>query len=188
MAVCVQTGTTTDEPRTFADKMYTPYVVTTAAETNEAYLAGLCDVYTTDASGLAATFCLIHLRMILPEIVPMSHCPVTAGRRSMGRHRSLDPERYDFEELHLRQALLWLLTLMHCWRERLLGVEGGYGADDAFLNAISQVGNTLSPSRRRPRHRSWSGPGQRSVDRWQHPAHRSAKNVAVDLQAQTGPG
>jgi len=74
--VCVQTGTTTELNLAdfFADNgiSYTPYVVTTAAETNEAYLAGLCDVYTTDASGLAAnrtTFPDPSAHVILPEIV-----------------------------------------------------------------------------------------------------------------------
>ncbi|MGA0235145.1 MAG: amino acid ABC transporter substrate-binding protein [Alphaproteobacteria bacterium] len=157
--VCVQTGTTTELNLAdfFADNgiSYTPYVVTTAAETNEAYLAGLCDVYTTDASGLAAnrtTFPDPSAHVILPEIVSKEPLgPVTRqGDEVWG-----DIVRWTLnamiiaEELGITSANAADMAAdadASAGVKRLLGVEGGYGAmlglsDDAFLNALSQVGN-----------------------------------------------
>src|SRR6056297_1279741 len=57
--VCIQTGTTTE--LNLADYFrsnnmeYEPVPIETNAEAQQQYLAGACDVYTTDASGLAAT-------------------------------------------------------------------------------------------------------------------------------------
>ncbi|MEY2990698.1 MAG: hypothetical protein RI946_92 [Pseudomonadota bacterium] len=57
--VCIQTGTTTE--LNLADFFrannisYEPVPIETNAEAQQQYLAGACDVYTTDASGLAAT-------------------------------------------------------------------------------------------------------------------------------------
>jgi general L-amino acid transport system substrate-binding protein len=57
--VCIQTGTTTE--LNLADffrsnnMSYEPVPIETNAEAQQQYLAGACDVYTTDASGLAAT-------------------------------------------------------------------------------------------------------------------------------------
>ena len=56
--ICVQPGTTTE--LNLADYFrsnnmkYTPVVIENLAEVNAAFFAGRCDVYTTDASGLAA--------------------------------------------------------------------------------------------------------------------------------------
>ena len=58
-SVCIQTGTTTE--LNLADffatnnMKYEPVPIETNAEARMAYEAGRCDVYTTDASGLAAT-------------------------------------------------------------------------------------------------------------------------------------
>ena len=58
-SVCIQTGTTTE--LNLADFFrvnnleYTPVPIETNAEAQQQYLAGSCQVYTTDASGLAAT-------------------------------------------------------------------------------------------------------------------------------------
>lgn len=74
--VCIQTGTTTE--LNLADFFsannlkYEPVPIETNNEAREAYLAGRCDVYTTDASGLAATratFDNPHDHIILPEII-----------------------------------------------------------------------------------------------------------------------
>jgi general L-amino acid transport system substrate-binding protein len=74
--VCIQTGTTTE--LNLADFFssnnmdYEPVPVETNAEAQQQYLAGACDVYTTDASGLAATratFADPENHAILPEIV-----------------------------------------------------------------------------------------------------------------------
>ena len=157
--VCVQVGTTTE--LNLADYFndngmsYVPVNVATAAESNEAYLAGKCDVSTTDASGLAAnrsTFPDPSAHVILPEII---------SKEPLGPVTRQDDENWG-------DIVRWTLNAMITAEEmgitsenaaemaadasapkgvkRLLGVEGGYGAmfglsDDAFLNVITLVGN-----------------------------------------------
>ncbi len=74
--VCIQTGTTTE--LNLADYFrannisYEPVPIETNAEAQQQYLAGACDVYTTDASGLAATRATFEdadAHMLLPEII-----------------------------------------------------------------------------------------------------------------------
>ncbi len=74
--VCIQVGTTTE--LNLADFFrsnglsYEPVPIETNAEGQAQYLAGACDVYTTDASGLAATRAAFEdpaAHVILPEIV-----------------------------------------------------------------------------------------------------------------------
>lgn len=74
--VCIQTGTTTE--LNLADffkannMSYTPVNVADDAEGQRQYLAGACDVYTTDASGLAASRASMpdaDNHIILPEII-----------------------------------------------------------------------------------------------------------------------
>lgn len=74
--VCIQTGTTTE--LNLADYFrannmnYEPVPIETNAEAQEKYLANACDVYTTDASGLAATRSAFEApddHMLLPEII-----------------------------------------------------------------------------------------------------------------------
>ncbi|MFY0681719.1 MAG: amino acid ABC transporter substrate-binding protein [Thalassovita sp.] len=74
--VCIQTGTTTE--LNLADFFrsnnisYEPVPIETNAEAQQQYLAGACDVYTTDASGLAATratFEAPDAHTLLPEII-----------------------------------------------------------------------------------------------------------------------
>lgn len=74
--VCIQTGTTTE--LNLADYFkannmsYEPVPIETNAEAQQQYLAGACDVYTTDASGLAATratFADPENHIVLPEII-----------------------------------------------------------------------------------------------------------------------
>ncbi len=74
--VCIQTGTTTE--LNLADFFrsnnisYEPVPIETNAEAQQQYLAGACDVYTTDASGLAATRATFEApgdHVVLPEIV-----------------------------------------------------------------------------------------------------------------------
>ncbi|MDG4650232.1 amino acid ABC transporter substrate-binding protein [Roseibacterium sp. SDUM158017] len=74
--VCIQTGTTTE--LNLADffaannMSYEPVPIETNAEAQQQYLAGACDVYTTDASGLAATRATFEdpsAHVILPEII-----------------------------------------------------------------------------------------------------------------------
>lgn len=74
--VCIQTGTTTelnlsDFFRT-NNISYEPVPIETNAEAIQQYLAGACDAYTTDASGLAATRATFETpgdHVILPEII-----------------------------------------------------------------------------------------------------------------------
>jgi general L-amino acid transport system substrate-binding protein len=74
--VCIQTGTTTE--LNLADFFrsnnisYEPVPIETNAEAQAQYLAGACDVYTTDASGLAATRATFEApddHVLLPEII-----------------------------------------------------------------------------------------------------------------------
>jgi len=74
--VCIQTGTTTE--LNLADYFrangmsYEPVPIETNAEAQQQYLSGACDVYTTDASGLAATRATFEdadAHALLPEII-----------------------------------------------------------------------------------------------------------------------
>ena len=74
--VCIQTGTTTE--LNLADFFrvnnisYEPVPIETNAEAQQQYLAGACDVFTTDASGLAATRATFESpgdHVLLPEII-----------------------------------------------------------------------------------------------------------------------
>ena len=74
--ICIQTGTTTE--LNLADwfrannTAYQPVNIDSNAEGEQQYLAGACDAYTTDASGLAATraaFADPENHIILPEII-----------------------------------------------------------------------------------------------------------------------
>ncbi len=74
--VCIQTGTTTE--LNLADFFrknnisYEPVPIETNAEGQQQYLAGACDTYTTDASGLAATRASFENpsdHVVLPEII-----------------------------------------------------------------------------------------------------------------------
>ena len=74
--VCVQTGTTTE--LNLADFFrannisYEPVPIETNAEGQQQYLAGACDTYTTDASGLASTRATFENpgdHVLLPEII-----------------------------------------------------------------------------------------------------------------------
>ena len=75
-SVCIQTGTTTElnlADYFFANDMkYEAVPIETNDEARQNYLAGRCDVYTTDASGLASTrstFPDPENHIILPEII-----------------------------------------------------------------------------------------------------------------------
>ncbi len=74
--VCIQTGTTTElNLADFfrANKIeYQPVPIETNAEAQQQYLAGACDVFTTDASGLAATRATFENpgdHVLMPEII-----------------------------------------------------------------------------------------------------------------------
>jgi len=74
--VCIQTGTTTE--LNLADffrannMTYEPVPIETGAEASQQYIAGACDIYTTDASALAAQRANFESpgdHVILPEII-----------------------------------------------------------------------------------------------------------------------
>ena len=103
-SVCIQTGTTTE--LNLADffrvnKMtYEPVPIETNEEARVAYLAERCDVYTTDASGLAATkttFENADDHMVFPEIIskePLGPL-VRQGDDQWADNRTLDPQCAD---------------------------------------------------------------------------------------------
>jgi general L-amino acid transport system substrate-binding protein len=75
-SVCIQTGTTTElnlaDFFRLSNMNYEPVPIETNEEARTNYLGGRCDVYTTDASGLAAsraTFDNPADHIILPEII-----------------------------------------------------------------------------------------------------------------------
>ncbi|RNF34069.1 amino acid ABC transporter substrate-binding protein [Paracoccus methylarcula] len=74
--ICIQTGTTTElnlaDYFKANDLSYQPVNIDSNAEGEQQYMAGACDAYTTDISGLAATraaFADPENHVILPEVV-----------------------------------------------------------------------------------------------------------------------
>jgi len=156
--VCIQTGTTTE--LNLADffssngMSYEPVPIETNAEAQQQYLAGACDVYTTDASGLAATRASFEdpdAHVVLPEIVSKEPLgPVVRhGDNNWG-----DIVRWTLnalvaaEELGLTSENVMELAggTENPEINRLLGVEGELGgmlglSPDWAVNVISSVGN-----------------------------------------------
>ena len=156
--VCIQTGTTTE--LNLADffssnnMSYEPVPIETNAEAQQQYLAGACDVYTTDASGLAATRATFEdpsAHVVLPEIV--SKEPLGPLVRH-GDNEWADIVRWTLnaliaaEEMGITSANVNELAAGTENPEinRILGTEGDLGAmlglDAAWArNAIAAVGN-----------------------------------------------
>ncbi|MCU0910475.1 MAG: amino acid ABC transporter substrate-binding protein [Rhodobacteraceae bacterium] len=156
--VCIQTGTTTE--LNLADffksnnMTYTPVNVADDSEAQRQYLAGACDAYTTDASGLAASRATMPdpgSHVILPEIISKEPLgPVVRhGDNNWG-----DVVRWTYyalltaEEKGITAANVEEVAASSTDPEvrRLLGVEGDMGAKlgldpDAFKRAIAAVGN-----------------------------------------------
>ncbi|WP_071673058.1 amino acid ABC transporter substrate-binding protein [Nioella nitratireducens] len=156
--VCIQTGTTTELNLAdfFASNnmSYEPVPIETNAEAQQQYLAGACDVYTTDASGLAATRATFEdptAHVILPEIIskePLGPL-VRHGDNEWG-----DIVRWTLnaliaaEELGITSANVAELAAGTNNPEinRMLGSEGDLGgmmglSSDWAVNAISAGGN-----------------------------------------------
>jgi general L-amino acid transport system substrate-binding protein len=156
--ICIQTGTTTE--LNLADYFrannitYEPVPIETNAEALQQYLAGACDAYTTDASGLAAsraTFENPADHAILPEIIskePLGPL-VRHGDSEWG-----DIVRWSLnmmiaaEELGITSANVTELAAGTNNPEinRMLGVEGELGAmmglpNDWGVKIIAAVGN-----------------------------------------------
>jgi general L-amino acid transport system substrate-binding protein len=157
--VCIQTGTTTE--LNLADFFrannisYEPVPIETNAEGQAKYLAGACDAYTTDASGLAATRATFENpsdHMILPEIIskePLGPL-VRHGDSEWG-----DLVRWTLnaliiaEEKGITQANVAekaAAPTSDPETNRMLGTEGEYGAmlglsQDWVVNVIAAGGN-----------------------------------------------
>jgi general L-amino acid transport system substrate-binding protein len=157
--VCIQTGTTTE--LNLADFFrvnnitYEPVPVATNAEGQQQYLAGACDVYTTDISGLAATRATFEApgdHIILPEVV--SKEPLGPAVRH-GDNEWADIVRWTLnamiaaEELGVTSANVAELAAAPTANpeiNRLLGTEGELGAmmglpNDWAAKVIGAVGN-----------------------------------------------
>jgi general L-amino acid transport system substrate-binding protein len=156
--ICIQTGTTTE--LNLADYFrannitYEPVPIETNAEALQQYLAGACDAYTTDASGLAAsraTFENPADHTILPEII--SKEPLGPLVRH-GDSEWADIVRWSLnmmiaaEELGITSANVKELAAGTNNPEinRMLGTEGELGAmmglsNDWGVNIIASVGN-----------------------------------------------
>ena len=157
-SVCIQTGTTTE--LNLADYFhsngmkYEAVTIETNDEARQNYLAGRCDVYTTDASGLAATRSTFEddapNHIILPEII---------SKEPLGPATRHGDDQWS-------DIVTWVLNATVTAEElgvtmanademkgsnnpevlRLLGVEGNQGAElglsaDWAYNIIKAVGN-----------------------------------------------
>ena len=156
--VCIQTGTTTE--LNLADYFrsnnisYEPVPIETNAEGQQQYLAGACDTYTTDASGLAATRATFENpddHVLLPEII--SKEPLGPLVRH-GDNEWADVARWTLnalvaaEELGVTSANIAEMAngTNNPEINRLLGTEGELGAmlglgSDWAMNAIMAGGN-----------------------------------------------
>ncbi len=156
--VCIQTGTTTELNLADFFKVnnmtYQPVAIQTNAEGEQQFLAGACDAYTTDASGLAATravFADPENYIILPEII--SKEPLGPLVRQ-GDDQWADINRWTLnalvaaEEYGVTSANVEELSkgTQNPEINRMLGSEGDLGAmmgldKDWAKHAISAVGN-----------------------------------------------
>jgi len=156
--VCIQTGTTTE--LNLADYFraqemdYEPLPIETNAEAQQNYLAGACDVYTTDKSGLAATRSTFETpgdHMILPETIskePLGPL-VREGDEPWGdlvywvTRGLVAAEEYGITSENVEDIAA---NPPNPSIARLLGSEGSMGEvlgvpNDYMVKVISQVGN-----------------------------------------------
>ena len=156
--VCIQTGTTTElnlaDFFKFNNISYTPVTVQDDSEAQRQYLAGACDAYTTDASGLAASRATMadpENHIILPEII--SKEPLGPVVRH-GDNQWGDIVRWTFfalliaEEKGITKANIEEVAASSTDPEvrRLLGLEGDAGVmmgldNNWAKNAIAANGN-----------------------------------------------
>ena len=133
---------------------YESVPVETNSEADAAYLAGRCDIYTTDASGLYASragYPDPSAHVVLPEII---------SKEPLGPSvRGNDSEWADVVRWSLNAMIIaeekgitsgnvddMIANSQDPETQRLLGVKAGYGAwlglsDDWAANIIRQVGN-----------------------------------------------
>src|SRR6056300_295148 len=156
-SVCIQVGTTTEmnlaDYFTFHGMSYESVPVETNSEADAAYLAGRCDVYTTDASGLWASragYPNPKDHIVLPEII--SKEPLGPAVRQ-GDSQWADIVRWSLNVMIIGEELGITSANVDDMKgsanpevKRLLGVDAGYGAmlglsDDWAYNVLKQVGN-----------------------------------------------
>ncbi len=156
--VCIQTGTTTE--LNLADFFrangmeYEPVPIETNAEAQQQYLAGACDVYTTDVSGLAATrasFADPGEHVILPEVIskePLGPVVRDGDKNWEGIVRWTLFALIAAEELGVTSANVAEMAEGSDSPEinRILGSEGEFGAmlgldSDWAVRAIAAAGN-----------------------------------------------
>ena len=156
-SVCIQTGTTTE--LNLADffrtnnMSYEAVAIEKNSEARAAYLSGRCDIYTTDASGLAATratFPSPSDHMILPEII--SKEPLGPATRQ-GDDQWADIIRWVYNATVTAEELGVTSSNVDRMKSsnnpeilRMLGVEGSQGEElglskDWAYQIIKQVGN-----------------------------------------------
>ena len=157
-SVCIQTGTTTE--LNLADFFrannisYEPVAIETNEEGQTNYLAGRCDVYTTDASGLAATRATFDdpgAHIVLPEII--SKEPLGPAVRQ-GDDQWADVVRWVLnvvvaaEELGITSANVDKMAMGsdNPSVARVLGTEGNFGEllgldKDWAVRVIKTMGN-----------------------------------------------
>jgi len=156
--ICIQSGTTTELNLADFFKQnnisYQPVNVADDAEAQRQYVAGACDAYTTDVSGLAASRATLpdaENHIILPEII--SKEPLGPVVRH-GDNNWADVVRWTYyalliaEEKGITAANVAEVATSTADEEvkRLLGVSGDMGAkigldNAAFKTAIMAVGN-----------------------------------------------
>ena len=156
-SVCIQTGTTTE--LNLADffssnnMSYEAVTIETNDEARQNYEAGRCDIYTTDASGLASTRSSLpnpNDHMVLPEII--SKEPLGPVVRQ-GDDNWFNIVRWSLnaminaEELGITAAnAASMANDNNPSVKRLLGTEGNFGeelglSNDWAMNIVTQVGN-----------------------------------------------
>ena len=158
-SVCIQTGTTTE--LNLADFFrannmeYEPVPIETNEEARNNYLAGRCDVYTTDRSGLAATRVSLDNpedHVVLPEII--SKEPLGPVVRH-GDDEWADIVRWSLNVLVIAEEKgvtkdnvrgMAAEPQNDAELNRMFGTEGEYGAmlglsADWVVNVIAAVGN-----------------------------------------------
>jgi general L-amino acid transport system substrate-binding protein len=156
--VCTQQGTTTElNLADFFRKSnlkYTPVTFATADETRNAYEAGRCDAFTTDASGLYAERLKLSQpddHIVLPEII--SKEPLASSVRANGDQQWANIVKWthyamiNAEELGVTRAnIAQQMTSTNPEIRRMLGVEGKFGegiglTNDWAARIIKHVGN-----------------------------------------------
>ncbi len=157
-SICIQTGTTTElnlaDFFRANDMSYEPVPIENNEEARQNYLAGRCDIYTTDRSGVAATRAALDNpddHLILPEIIskePLGPL-VRHGDDEWG-----DIARWTLNALILAEEYGIDSGNVNDLAQgtgnpeinRMLGTEGEFGAmlgldQDWVVNVINAVGN-----------------------------------------------